>query len=527
MAEHREPSGASAHQLSRPQQKLVATEGERVYERVGRTRPARYEFATPSCDDWGETFERDRALESTTYTQMLSRDDSTIRAIAGSSKRVLPLAAKEMKNMPSSIPDVVAWVGLDWADQQHEGRLQAVGSPQVEPFVLPQRPEALQEWVGQLRTRFPLGRIALAVEQSRGPLVYALMGQDFLLLYPVPPKTLADYRQAFFSSGAKSDPEDADLLLELVRCHADRLRVWQPDDAQTRQIQMLGEHRRTLVEDRTALTNRLTSLLKQSFPQALEWAGELSKPRACEFLRRWPSLHAVQQAHRSQVRHFYLQYGGRDINSLDNWLDQIRQAQPLTSDPAVLEASTLMVRLLAQQVSTLASGLQEVDQAIAQLFAQHRDQSLWDSFPGAGPVLAPRLLAAFGADRQRYQNASEVQQFSGIAPVTARSGKSCWVHWRWACPKFLRQSFHEFAAHSRRWSPWARAYYEQQIEKGAEHHAAVRALAFKWIRILYRCWQDRTSYDEQRYLQALQRRGSPLVKRLQAQAALSAPGGTM
>jgi transposase len=431
-----------------------------------------------------------------------------------------------MKNMPSSIPDVVAWVGLDWADQQHHGKLQAAGSSQVESFVLPQRPEALQEWVRQLRTRFPFGPIAIAVEQSRGPLVYALMGHDFLLLYPVPPKTLADYRKAFFSSGAKSDPEDADLLLELVRCHGDRLRVWQPDDAPTRQIQMLGEHRRTLVEDRTGLTNRLTSLLKQSFPQALEWAGELGTPRACEFLHRWPSLDTLQHARRSQVRHFYLDHGWKDLHSLEPHLDQIRQAQPLTSDAAVLEVSALMVRLLAEQLSALGSALKEIDQAIAELFAQHPDRSLWDSFPGAGQVLAPRLLAAFGADRQRYEQACEVQQFSGIAPVTEKSGKSCWVHWRWACPKFLRQTFHEFAAHSRRWSPWAQAYYQQQIEKGADHHAAVRALAFKWIRILYRCWKDHTPYDEQRYLQALRRRGSPLLKRFQSQAALSAaPGG--
>jgi transposase len=428
--------------------------------------------------------------------------------------------------MPSPIPDVAAWVGLDWADQEHQGRLQAVdGSSPVESFVLAQRPEALQDWVSALRTRFPLGRVAIAVEQSRGSLVYALMTHDFLVLYPVPPKTLADYRKAFFSSGAKSDPKDADLLLELVRCHADRLRVWQPDDARTRQIQMLSEQRRKLVDDRTRLTNRLTAWLKASFPQALEWAGELGTPRACAFLTRWPSLAALQQARRSEVRHFYLDQGWKDISSLDASLDKISQAQPLTSDPAVLEASALMVRLLAQQVSTLASGLQEIDQAIAALFAQHPDQSLWDSFPGAGPVLAPRLLAALGADRQRYDHASEVQQLSGIAPVTVRSGKSCWVHWRWACPKFLRQSFQEFAAHSRRWSPWARAYYEQQIEKGAEHHAAVRALAFKWIRILYRCWQDHTPYEEERYLQALRRRGSPLVKRLQAQAALSAASG--
>ena len=109
--------------------------------------------------------------------------------------------------MPSPVPEAVAWVGLDWADKEHQGRLQVAGSSQVESFVLPQRPAALQDWVGELRRRFPLGRIAVAVEQARGPLVYALMTYDFLLLYPVPPKTLADYRQAFFSSGAKSDPQ--------------------------------------------------------------------------------------------------------------------------------------------------------------------------------------------------------------------------------------------------------------------------------------------------------------------------------
>ncbi|HWT83568.1 MAG TPA: transposase, partial [Candidatus Methylomirabilis sp.] len=346
--------------------------------------PPRYEFGTPSCDDWGETFERGRALESTTYTPMWS-----LRRLHYKGYRWLQQAcsanfAKEMPTMLSPIPDVVAWVGLDWADQQHHGKLQGAGSSQVESFVLPQRPAALQEWVRQLRTRFPFGRIAIAVEQSRGPLVYALMGYDFLLLYPVPPKTLADYRKAFFSSGAKSDPEDADLLLELVRCHADRLRVWQPDNVQTRQICLLGEHRRALVEDRTGLTNRLTNLLKESFPQALEWAGELGTPRACEFLGRWSSLEALQHARRSQVRHFYLEHGGKDISSLEPHLDQIRQAQPLTSDVAVLAVSARRVRLLAQQLSTLGSALKEIDDAIADLFAPHPDHSLWDSFPGAG-----------------------------------------------------------------------------------------------------------------------------------------------
>jgi hypothetical protein len=95
-----------------------------------------------------------------------------------------------------------------------------------------------------------------------------------------------------------------------------------------------------------------------------------------------------------------------------------------------------------------------------------------------------------------------------------RSGEKSWVHWRLACPKFLRQTLHKFAAQSRLKSPWAEAYYQPMRERGLWHHAAVRALAFKWIRVMYRCWMDRTPYDEARYQQALERRGSPLATSL-------------
>jgi hypothetical protein len=63
-----------------------------------------------------------------------------------------------------------------------------------------------------------------------------------------------------------------------------------------------------------------------------------------------------------------------------------------------------------------------------------------------------------------------------------------------------------------RHSFWAQVYYRQQRDKGNTQQAAVRALAFKGIRILYRCWQERTPYDESTYLQALIRRNSSLIQ---------------
>ena len=143
--------------------------------------------------------------------------------------------------------------------------------------------------------------------------------------------------------------------------------------------------------------------------------------------------------------------------------------------------------------------------------AVHPDAFIFRSLPGAGPALTPRLVAAFGTQRERYASAAELSAWSGIAPVVERSGKQEWIHFRWACPKFLRQTFHEWAGHTLDNSVWARAYYQQQRAKGQDHHAAVRALAYKWIRILFRCWKDRKPYDEQLYLSALGKHGSPLA----------------
>jgi len=419
-----------------------------------------------------------------------------------------------MDHATSLTPAIVAWIGLDWADQKHDVCLQAVGSTDVEHTVVEQKPEALHAWVAELHRRFPHGPVALALEQSRGSLFYALMNYEFLRLYPIPPKALADYRRALYPSGGKDDPTDAQLLLEFLRKHPERFRPWVADDVETRQLALLNEHRRSLVDDRTALTNRLTALLKGYFPEALRWAEDLRRPLAWDLLAQFPSLERAQQASRLEVLKLYRVHTRRSPEQLEALCDEIRTARPLTTDRAILESSVLMVEILVEQLRALAAGIERVDKQLGNLFAAHPDRPIFQSFPGAGKALAPRLLAAWGSDRKRFATAANMQCFAGPAPVTVRSGKSKWVHRRFAGPTFLGQTFHEFAAQSRLKSPWAQAYYQQMRDKGVDHHPAVRALAFKWVRIMFRCWQDRAPYNEARYQQALKRRGSPVATTL-------------
>ena len=409
--------------------------------------------------------------------------------------------------------EIRAWIGIDWADEKHDVSVYDVASGEQETLVLRQTPEALQEWLGQLRSRYTDGYVAVVLEQGRGGLLNALMGCEFLVLYIINPKSLSSFREAFYGSGATSDPVDAALMREMVRQNPSRFRAWRPDDVLTRSLGLLTEGRRDLVSQSTALTNQLTALLKGYYPQASAWIGALDTTWACAFLEQWPTLQSLQASSRRQIRRFYDQHPRASVD-LDEQLKQIQGARALTEDEAILESSALMVQALVGQLRPVLASIADFDRKIAAIFRKHPDRLIFESFPGAGAALAPRLTAAFGTDRDRFQAAKEMQELAGIAPVTEKSGKKSFVHWRYACPKFMRQTFQEFADHSRRWCKWAKAHYELLRKRGKSHNAAVRALAYKWIRILFRCWKDRQPYQDEVYTKSLFKHGSPLAKLL-------------
>src|SRR5713101_1046635 len=419
---------------------------------------------------------------------------------------------------PQALEAFAALVDLDWADAPHDICLQAAGTERREFLVLAHRPEAIDAWVQTLRTRFHGQPVAVCLELNKGPIVSALRQYDFLVLFPVNPFTLAKYREAFTPSGAKDDPTDAELQVELLLTHRDKLTPLAPQSPTMRALAQLVEHRRRLVGDKVRLTNRLTSALKNYFPHVLQWFQEKDTTIFCDFLSRWPTLKAVQLARRTTVEGFFRAHHVRSADVIATRIEAIKSARALTTDDGVIAPNVLLVQALVAQLRVTLQAIADFDTAIAQRAQCHPDFPLFDALPGAGAVFAPRLLVAFGEQRERFTSADELQKYAGIAPVTERSGKKSWVHWRLQCPTFLRQTFVEWAAESTRHSFWAQVYYKQQRDNGKAHQAAVRALAFKWIRILYRCWQERTPYDESAYLQALNQRGSSLLHNLAKEA---------
>jgi transposase len=413
---------------------------------------------------------------------------------------------------PEAAEDFAAWVAIDWADKKHVWALQKAGSLSCQTGELEATPEAVDAWVSQLLLEFPGQRIAVALEQKRGALQCLLSKYAALVLFPVHPATVSRMRAALYPSNNKDDPKDADLLLDILLHHRKHLRRLDADTVETRKLQILVEDRRQLVDQGTAYGNQLRAKLKLYYPQALRWLPDLHTVVAGDFLKRWPTLPLLQKARRETLETFFHEHNCRSEELLQKRLDEIPQAVVATTDAAIVDSSVAMVRALLDLMAVLRTHIAALDREIAATAAVHPELPILSSLPGAGEVMVPRLIAALGTQRERFACASELSAATGIAPVKQASGQSEWIHFRWACPKFLRQSFHEWVGHSLAKSTWAQAFYQEQIRKGKRHHAAVRALAFKWQRILFRCWKDRQPYDEQKYLAALRRRGSPYAQ---------------
>jgi len=407
--------------------------------------------------------------------------------------------------------DFAALIAIDWADRKHDICELNLNNHTKQFSVISSRPNAINEWANNLKLKYNGELIAVACELKKGPLIYALSKFSHIVLFTINPSSVAKYRKAFTHSGAKDDPTDAAIQVEMLQLHMHKLHVITPGSPDIRHLAQLVEYRRKLVQDRVNLTNKITTTLKNYYPHVIDWFKEKDSMIFCDFILRWPTLERVKRARKQTLIDFFNQHNSRYPSVNEKRILEIKNAEALTCDDAVIDPNALLVECLVGQLKLLMMAIERFDKDIKTIYQSHHDKFIFESLPGAGPQIAPRLLAAMGSNRNRYQHAEEVQKYVGIAPVTERSGKKEWIHWRYSCPKFLRQTFVEWAGQSVRYSFWAKAYYQQQQSKGKPHNTIIRALAFKWIRILFRCWKTRTAYDESTYLKALKSKGSPLL----------------
>ncbi|MGB6219403.1 IS110 family transposase [Haloferula sp.] len=405
------------------------------------------------------------------------------------------------------------FIGIDRSDSTLDFCILDASGEFLRHSKISSSPESLLPWVLELQSDLPPDSdISLCIEQPCQNLVHFFSQFDFLRLYLVNPAVIKKYRESLSASRAKDDRRDARALAHFVHERHARLDPWAPVDPLASQIAMFSEKRRQLVGVRTCLTNKLTQALKDSFPQALDLVGrDIFTPLACAFLTKWPNLAALCKARPSTISQFYYQHRSRRAEIIEKRLSIIANSVPLCTNKPILEVYTELILGLVRQISTIQISIRRFDKLIEESTDKHQDARIFKTLPGAGAALSARLLGFFGSDRSKYSAADDIQKHSGVAPLTKQSGKMHFVHRRYACNKFWRQTFVEWAAQTVIKSLWAKAYYQQQKDKGQRHQTILRGLAYKWQRILFRCWKNHEVYNEKRYLEVLRKRSSPLL----------------
>ena len=270
------------------------------------------------------------------------------------------------------------------------------------------------------------------------------------------------------------------------------------------ELKQLTRDQDGLIQMQTRLVNQLTACRKAYYPVALQLFTKLQQKATVAFLQAYPTLEAAQAALPTDIETVLRKERYPTATAKAHKISEQLQQPQLHADPITCRTKSRLMVALVQQLVAVMEAIAAYDEESARLFLTHPDAAFFGALPGAGQRLAPRLLAEWGDDRTRYQDASSIQALAGTSPVAFQSGKFAKAHRRYACNKSLRNTMHQFTWQSTRSEPWALAYYQRKRAEGKTHTVALRALANHWVRILYAAWHQRQAYDVAIFLAAQQ-----------------------
>ena len=395
------------------------------------------------------------------------------------------------------------YVGIDWASDHHDIHITDDSAEKLDAFRVKHSllgMETILRHIYQLTV--DRSKALFALETDKGLLVNFLLDNGFTV-FAINPKSVDRFRDRYDPSRNKTDPIDAMLLADILRTDRHRFRAILPESDELRELRILTRDHKARIISRTRLTNQLIACLKSYYPLALELFADLKNNICLEFLQAFPDHMKAQKLTLGQLKTFLRKHGYTCPNRVRTLFETLKTPQIPVEDFIIRAKSRKMLSLVANMKAANAH-IKGYEKEIAAILEAHPDSRIFLSLPGVDTVLAARILSELGDNRSRYKNYNDAQCEAGTAPVTKQSGKYYrHVIFRRACKKQFRDAMQLFAFSSTKQCNWARTYYVSQRQRGKTHPQATRALANKWIKIIYTMWQNRQPYDERVHLNML------------------------
>jgi len=385
--------------------------------------------------------------------------------------------------------------GVDWAQEAHEVCISDEGRV-AERFSVTHDEEGIAALAGRL---VKLGVARVAIERPDGILVERLLAAGIEVL-AIHPNQVKAARPRFAVAHGKSDRFDAYVLAELARTDAHRFRVLVPDTDETKALKALTRAREDLVGVRVELANQLRAQLAAFWPGALIFA-DVDSPISLAFLKRCPSPADARGLGPKRLAGFLARHRYSGRRTPGELLERMRSAPAGRAGELEVEARRAVVVGLVGALEPIVAEISDLTSQIRGALAAHPDRAVFAPlFRDAQTAISPAtLIAELGDCRERYPTEAAMAADAGMSPVALESGKLRVATFRRACDKRLRTAVARLADSTRHWHPWAREVYARARARGQDHPHAIRTLGRAWIRVLWRCWQDRVPYDPARH----------------------------
>lgn len=349
--------------------------------------------------------------------------------------------------------------------------------------------------------------VGVAIETRHGPAVEKLLELG-CVVYPMNPKAASRYRDRLAPSGTKDDLLDARSFGNALRTDGHRWRRMEPEAPLTQQIRLICRDENSLIEQRTALVCALREAMHEYYPVALKAFEDWTTPSTWAFVKRFPTPEKLASGGKKAWDKFLHTHKLYRPETYDKRIECFQRALDLRGSEPVTAAKSLLALSLVAQLQVLEKQLEVYRRQIEGLFDQHPSRTIFDSLPGLGPKLAPRMLSECAEAHKRYDSLQGLECCSGAAPIRFQSGQKTITRMRWACIKPLRHALHLWANGSLQKSVWAQAYYEGKRRDGKTHACALRCLGRRWLRILWKLLETNETYDESLHLRNQIKHGS-------------------
>lgn len=390
-------------------------------------------------------------------------------------------------------------VGIDWAESEHAACLLSAQGEVLRRLRIGHDVTGIERLIATIGEFEPdPARVLIAIETAHGLLVSALLEAGYTV-YAINPKAVERYRTRTRVARAKTDPADAELLARILFTDRERHRPLRPSSAEREEIRALARDDERASRDQRRLVNRLRQDLLAVFPQALEAFDDFAAPACLAFLARWPSAAAAAAVDERELEAFFRERRHGWPARTARRVRAALEAPALRAPAHLAQAKAGAIRLACEQLLLIHRQRRAWEKRLRELLEgeqAHPDGEIYLSLPGLDIRLAARVLAEVGDGAFDFAVPNELQCYGGTAPVTRRSGKHVTIACRLACNRHLRQAAMQWAFCSLTRSEWARDFYDRQRAAGKTHYKALRALANRWLELLWHLLHKRALYDE-------------------------------